>query len=381
MDLFEYEGKRLLRFHGVSVPRGALWGETDHYPLPAVIKAQVLTGGRGKAGGVLFVDDRESLYETATRLLSRTISAHKVNRLYVEERIIAERECYISLTLDRDLGAVTLVASPYGGVNVEESSEQRAPLTLTIDPLLGPRAYHARIVAAELGLLAGTSHKSVTELLEYLWNAFVKEDATLIEINPLAVTESHNLIALDAKISLDSNGLIRHTYSPYTHATLQGTLEANLSKVGVSYTDIDPDGNIIAAVSGAGLMMATLDMLRDEGVSVRGTVDLGGTVLAQDSRTQQVFIALFQARPHLIFVNGFLHTASCKRLCDALCESAAEWDRERTKIVVRIKGQDSHSGRRALEELGMITYSDLAPALSRVVEEARDREVVNGNPC
>ncbi len=369
MNLFEYEGKQLLRRYGVSVPQGALWDETRHYPLPAVVKAQILLGRRGKAGGILFADDADELRRLTQGLLGQRIANHVVEKIYVEERIVAGDEYYLSLAVDRDRGAATLLASAQGGIGVEDQSGRL--LSLPVNPLLGPQTFHARAVARcfEVDRLAACEEVEI--LLSRLWQAFVAEDATLIEVNPLVLTDDMGFVALDAKICIDDNSRFRHDYDATERpVATSSALEATLAEEHVSYTELDSEGDVIAAVSGAGLMMATLDLLRDAGVSVRGTIDLGGAVFAADSRTRRIFEAVLQARPRQFFLNAFLQTASCTKLCEALDAAAVEWDRSTTGIVVRMRGDGSESGLHKLQGHGMATYTELDEAVRSVIRNA-----------
>lgn len=371
MDLLEHQGKRLLKKHGVSVPRGTLWAPGQRFQGPCVVKAQIPAGRRGKSGGILFVSEEDSLGEAVAGLRGTTIGGYRVDDVYVEERIAPLAEHYFSLSVNRDDGTVTLLASAEGGVDVEAQSGTDRLLRLRIDPLLGLRRHHVREVAKRFGKHASQRPDALTDLLHSLWSCFQHEDAILLEVNPLASTIGGDFIALDAKLVIDSNSLFRHDYKPDDSDRGHRSLTGELTSLGTSCTEIDRKGRIIAAVSGAGLMMATVDLLQDFGIGVRAAIDLGGAVLAEDTRTQRIFEAVFNVRPEILFVNAFLHTASCGRLAEALQDASPTWSRDHTRVIVRLKGHEGQAAGAALTALGMKAFSEFRAAMD-FIRLARD---------
>ncbi|WP_137389978.1 ATP-grasp domain-containing protein [Rhodoligotrophos defluvii] len=368
MNLLEAEGKALIARHGIAVPRGALWPELPETEGALVVKAQVPTGRRGKAGGIRFAAGHQQAESAAKALLGMEIGGHRANAVYVEERLEILHEHYLAVALDRDRRCHLIIASPKGGMDIEEVDEHHI-LRLPIDPLLGLRSFHADCVARFL-TEDGHDQTPLSELVASLYRAVVAVDAELIEINPLAVTPG-GLVAADAKVILDDNARFRHPEWPdSTDRTDRSTFERAAATAGAVGVEVDPEGDTVAVVSGAGLMMATLDLLADAGLKVRAVIDLGGTVLSGADGLQQVLSAVAPLNPRVTFLNAFMQTAFCDVFAEGLAGAHASAPLP-GRIVVRLKGRRADVGRARLQPLGFEIHEDLEPAIAALVPGRR----------
>jgi succinyl-CoA synthetase beta subunit len=291
MNIHEYQAKAVFREFGIPVPRGipaftVEEAEKAAYELGGpvwVVKAQIHAGGRGKAGGVKVVKSIEDVTREAKRILGSTLVTHQtgpkgkvVNRLYIEEGSPIERELYLSALVDRATSRIAFVASTEGGMDIEEVAHTTPEkiLTFAIDPATGVMPHHARRVAQALGL-TGTLGKQVDALLSKLYAAFVAKDMSLLEINPLVVTKSGDLICLDAKVGFDDNALFRHAdIVALRDITEEDEKEIEASKYELNYVALD--GTIGCMVNGAGLAMATMDIIKLYGESPANFLDVVG---------------------------------------------------------------------------------------------------------
>ena len=366
MDLLEHQGKALFRRHGIPVPAGALWPDLPSGNGPLVVKAQVPAGGRGRRGGIGFAETPESAATLAGELSAQGFDGLPVAGVYVEERLDIARELYLAVTLDRDRRCLMVLASPHGGMAVEDAPSEDL-LRLPIDPLLGLCDFHSAEVSHALGLPPALQAQAVG-LLRALYGLVLQEDATLAEINPLALTHAEVLVAADAKVVLDDAAAFRRHGMEEIAAqnSRSGTvLERGCAEAGAVGIEIDPDGEVMAVVSGAGLMMATLDILAGAGLKVRGVVDLGGTVLAGGAVLAQVFDAVSHARAPVTFFNAYLHTAHADKLAEMLVEAHRMAPLE-GQVLARLKGRDSEAGRTLLHDAGFEVFEELAPAIAAV---------------
>ncbi|MBB3063745.1 ATP-grasp domain-containing protein [Limibacillus halophilus] len=366
MDLLEHQGKALFARHGIPVPYGTLWPNRPDWDGGYVLKAQMATGKRGKRGAIQFADSIAAVEEMAPRLSDLTLDGQRCKGVYVEQRLDIAREIYLAIALDRDRKSLVILASPNGGVDIEETSSGEL-LRLPIDPLVGLREYHVRAAVKHLDLSA-TLEVPVAEALTSLYALVVAEDATLAEINPLVLTVSGEVYAADAKVTLDNNAAFRREaleQMQQDSADDRSPLETGVASAGATGIEINTGGEIMAVVSGAGLMMATLDLLSERGLSVRGVVDLGGSVLAGGEALGRVFEAVSDANPLITFFNAYLHTALCDELARMLVE-AQKIAPLRGRVVIRLKGRNSESGRAMLTEQGFEVFEDLSAAIEAV---------------
>jgi succinyl-CoA synthetase beta subunit len=366
VKLLEYEGKRLFARYGIPVPSGALWPE-----IPAqngrglVIKAQMAEGRRGKRGGIVFVDNAASLGSAVEQLLSRPIGGHAVESVYIEERLAIAHELYLALALDRDARRPVLLASRRGGVDIEELAASEI-VRRPVDPLLGLRPGAALHVARSIGFDAQL-HEQLMRVIGALYKLYRDEEAELVEINPLAVTSDGRLVAADARIVLDDNASFRHASWSEFQAAPEGTaFERRVAELGA--VGVEMDGNIAALVSGAGLMMATLDLLTLRGCSVRAAVDLGGTAFLGPEVLGEIVRATLELMPRVLFVNAFFMTASCEPLARAVAAGLGD-EAGATRVIARLKGRDLDAARAIL---GIPVLEDLDEAVRVVVQDTAD---------
>jgi succinyl-CoA synthetase beta subunit len=382
MNIHEYQGKQLLREFDVPVPRGEPAFSVDEAEQTAkklggpvwVVKAQIHAGGRGKAGGVKVVKSIDDVKKEAKRLLGSKLVTHQtgpagkeVNRLYIEEGAAIEREFYLSLLVDRESSRIAFVVSTEGGMNIEEVAAETPEkiLTFTIDPVANICPYHVRKVAQALKL-GEAQPKQLSALITNLHRAFVEKDMSLLEINPLILTESGDLVCLDAKVSFDDNALFRH---PLIHRlrdeSEEDPKEIEASKYDLNYIALD--GTIGCMVNGAGLAMATMDIIKLYGEAPANFLDVGG------GATKEKVAAAFKiitADPNVkgILVNIF---GGIMR-CDVIAEGVVAAVREvglKVPLVVRLEGTNVELGRQIIADskLDVVAAMDLDDAAQKIV--------------
>jgi succinyl-CoA synthetase beta subunit len=383
MNIHEFQAKQVLGRFGVPVPKGQPASTPEEAAAAfkalgqpkAVIKAQIHAGGRGKAGGVKLIGAPEEARDFAARLLGKPLVTHQtgpegrvVRRVYVEEASQVARELYLGMVVDRKAAAVSVIASTEGGTEIEEVSAKTPEKILTdpVDPLLGMAPFQARRIAFALGL----KDKQVGQfaaLLGALYRAFVETDASLIEINPLVVTADGRVICLDAKISFDDNGLVRHPeIRELRDANEEDPAETEAAKYDLSYVHLD--GNIGCMVNGAGLAMATMDIVKYYGAEPANFLDVGGGANAQ--KIAAAFrILLSDARVKAVLINVFGGIMQCDVLARGVVDAAREVKLS-IPLVVRMEGTNVKEGKQILAESGIkvIAANDMADAARRVVE-------------
>ena len=383
MNIHEFQAKQVLARFGVPVPKGQPASTPDEAAAAfralgqpkAVIKAQIHAGGRGKAGGVKLISSAEEAREFAARLLGKPLVTHQtgpegrvVRRVYVEEASQVARELYLGMVVDRKAAAVAVMASTEGGTEIEEVAAKTPEKIVTdpIDPLLGMAPFQARRIAFALGL----KDKQVGQfaaMLGALYRAFVETDASLIEINPLVVTADGRVICLDAKISFDDNGLFRHPdIRELRDANEEDPAETEAAKYDLSYVHLD--GNIGCMVNGAGLAMATMDIVKYYGAEPANFLDVGGGANAQ--KIAAAFrILLSDARVKAVLINVFGGIMQCDVLARGVVDAAREVKLS-IPLVVRMEGTNVKEGKQILAESGIkvIAANDMADAARRVVE-------------
>jgi succinyl-CoA synthetase beta subunit len=369
MKLLEHEGKRLFARHGIAVPKGGLWPDLPAGCAGYVVKAQVRAGGRGKGGGIHFAGTAAEAGEAAGRLLGSALGGHAVTQVYVEERLDVARELYLAVVIDRDARAPVILASPEGGVEIEAVASERV-LRLPVDPLIGLRPFMVRRLGRFLEAPAG-AERQLEATVEALYGLALGEDAELAEINPLVVTAAGDLVAADAKVTLDARARFRHPdWAAYEDSGDGSEIERAIAGAGAAAAELDPEGDVVGVISGAGLMMATLDMMIALGVRVRCVIDMGGTPLGGAERLIPIFRAVAAMRPKVTFVNAYFHTA----LSDSFARGvigAAEAEPLSGRLILRLVGRNAQSGRDLLTPLGFELHDGLMAALEAVAEAAR----------
>ena len=373
VKLAEWRGKEVFHKYGIALPRGTVVrspeeaeaaAQSGKVPLPCVIKAQVLAGGRGKGGAVRFAATPAEAREAARAILGMEFKGERVRELLMEEKLAIARELYLSLTLDRSLRLPILMASPHGGVEIEAvdpASIDRQP----IHPFVGLAAYERRRAAEFLGL-SGPLAKSLEPVLHALWEIFQKEDAELVEINPLAVV-GDRVVALDAKVIIEDDAAFRHP--EYSEVRDDRTpLEEIAREKEIAFVQLD--GNIGVIANGAGLTMATLDVLQEYGGRPGVFLDLGGT--DDPKKVAEAFLLMARAAPKAVFLNVFGGVTRCDTVANGLVEAMRQVPpNEKFPLVARIRGNNEAEGVAILRTAGITSLPDLREAGRAVVEAAR----------
>jgi succinyl-CoA synthetase beta subunit len=366
MKIHEYQAKGLLAKFGVPVPRGAVaFGKdeahaaTERLGTPVVVvKAQIHAGGRGKAGGVKLAKSADEAAALAERMLGMKLVTPQtgeegriVRRLLIEEGLDIRRELYLSILVDRAAGAPVFMASAAGGMEIEEVAKERpeAILRETIDPVTGFRTYHARKLAFGLGLPAEMMNVAVP-FFQSLYRAFLEMDASLLEINPCVITGDGRLVALDAKVNFDDNALYRHPeFKELRDLDEETPLEVEASKFKLNYIKLD--GTVGCMVNGAGLAMATMDIIKLSGGSPANFLDVGGG--ASEEQVKNAFrILLNDPNVKAVFVNIFGGILRCDMLASGVVNATKEL-RLKVPIVVRMEGTNVQQGQEILRNSGL----------------------------
>ena len=373
VKLAEWRGKEMFGKYGVSLPRGAVARSPDEaerlvragaVPLPCVVKAQVLAGGRGKGGAVRFANTPEEARAAAQAILGLEFKGEVVKELLLEEKLAIAQEYYLSITLDRSLRTPIVIASAKGGVEIESVDDadiDRQP----VHPFPGLAAYERRRAAKVLGV-SGPVAKSLDALLASLWRAFQEEDAELIEINPLARV-GDGLVALDAKVIIEDDAAFRHP--EYAEIRDDRTpLEEIAREKEIAFVQLD--GNIGVIANGAGLTMATLDVLKEFGGDPGVFLDLGGT--DDPKKVTEAFLLMAQARPRAVFLNIFGGVTRCDTVATGLVDAMRQVpDGDRFPLVARIRGNNEKEGIAILRSAGITATPGLKESAQAVVAASR----------
>jgi succinyl-CoA synthetase beta subunit len=378
MDLLEYQGKQLLAKHGVPVPDGRPASTVpkaveaaEELGYPVVIKAQVQIGGRGKAGGIKLANDRAEAEEHAKAILGMDIRGFTVQELYVEQASDIDEEYYAAIVFDRSAKKPMAMLSRMGGMDVEEVAETDpdAMRMLHVDPLLGLQDFHGRRLAFESGI-AEDVVRPVGAMLAKLYDVFVREDATLVEVNPLLITKSRKVVALDAKVTVDDNALFRHPdVAEMRDLSAEDPQERMAKERGLTYVKLD--GNVGILGNGAGLVMSTLDVVAQAGGKPANFLDAGGGSKAE-AITNAVEVILSDDKVNAVLFNIFGGITRCDEVARGLIE-AFEQIKPDVPFVVRLDGTNDKEGRALLAEADLPnvhTESTMLGAAEKVVELA-----------
>ncbi len=386
MNLHEYQSKQLFADYGIPVPQGIAIQSLDELESATqklggegwAVKAQVHAGGRGKAGGVKISRSLDEAKTAAEALLGAKLVTHQtdangmpINTLLIESLTDIADELYLSLLVDRGSRRITIMASTEGGMNIEEVAAETPQkiLTETLDPVAGFQPYIARNLAFSLGL-EGVQVRQFTALLAALLKLFVEKDAALIEINPLVITAQGDLLALDAKINLDDNALYRHQdIVAMRDKTQEDERESRAAEFDLNYIHLE--GDIGCMVNGAGLAMATMDLIKLHGGEPANFLDVGGGVTAE--RVTEAFkIILSDPAVKGILVNIFGGIVRCDLIAEGIIEAANDVNIA-VPVVVRLEGTNAREGRELLENSGMdmIAAETLADAADKIVAAAK----------
>ena len=366
MKLFEHMAKDVLRSAGVPVPRGRLCRTPDEAALaartlgPVAVKAQVLVGGRGKAGGIRLAETPDEAAAHAAAILGMDIHGHEVHEVYCEERLAIERELYLSVAIDASARRPVLIASADGGIAIEDVPE-KSIVKRGIDLPWGLLPYQARQVAQRLGLGADLARDFV-DIASRLYRVFRARDAELVECNPLAVADGR-LVAADARLNVDDDAVQRQTDLPATSEATE--LEGRVRALGLAFVQLD--GDIAVMANGAGITMATIDVLHHYGGRPMNFLDAGGGSAA--GPTAEALDILLSTGPKAVLVNIFGGITRCDEVAKAILEVQRRGNL-RAPLVVRLVGTNEEQGTQLLREAGIDAFTSMREAAVRVVDLA-----------
>ena len=387
MKLYEFQAKNILKNYGILVPQGKVISSSDDAPevfreigcASCVIKAQILAGGRGKGGGIQFVNTPSEAQTIASRMFGSSLVTHQtglkgaeIKYLLIEEAVSIKKELYLAITIDRSLQMPVLITSTEGGIEIEEIA-LRAPEKIIREPLdifFGIHPFQLRRITSKLGIPITPSSK-FTNLLIKLFDVFVKNDCSLLEINPLVITSSGELCALDAKIEIDDNALYRHPeFEQFTQYQDFSQAEVLARRYRLSYISLD--GSIGCLVNGAGLAMATMDMIKLHGGEPANFLDVGG-----DASLEQIIqafeIILSDYRVKAILVNIFGGIMKCDVIASGIIQAVKEVGIH-VPLIVRLEGTNVNAARKLLNESGLniIPAKDMKSAADAVVKASNN---------
>ncbi len=386
MNIHEYQAKKLMREYGISVPKGDVASSVDE-ALSSVkkiggnswaIKAQVHAGGRGKAGGIKIAKDSAEVKQHTSDILGMTLKTKQtrssgiiVNKVLIERTIDIEHEYYLSITLDRTSGKLIMIASSEGGVDIEQVSKESPDkiITAQIDPSVGFTPFISRKLAYNMGL-SGDMIKKATNFFSRLYKLYIENDCTLAEINPMVTTKAGDIIALDAKLNFDDNSLFRNDAILKLQDPSQITAqEKEAKKHGLSFISLE--GNIGCLVNGAGLAMATMDIIKTHGGMPANFLDVGGGA-SQEAVEKAFALILKDDKVTAILVNIFGGIMRCDTIANGII-TAANKLKFKVPLIVRLEGTNISLGKKILQESGLaiISATDLEDAAIKSVKAAK----------
>ncbi len=373
MNLHEYQSKQIFARYGIPIPHGRVAGNSHEAKQIAeelggrvVVKSQVLVGGRGKAGGIRLAKSAAEAEELATAILQMEIKGLPVRKVLIDEAVSIEKEIYLGITNDRTSRKPVIMASAEGGVEIEEVAA-RSPekiIRVHIDPLLGLREYQSRDIAVSIDL-PKEQWQAFMNVAEGLWQVFRENDATLAEINPLVITKDQHLIALDGKMSIDDSALFRHTdIAEMRDLDVEAAPEIEARKYGLTYIKLD--GQIGCMVNGAGLAMATMDIIKLHGGEPANFLDIGGGAGA-DKVAAALRIILSDPNVNVVLINIFGGITRCDEVARGILAAMKEVQ-PKAPMVVRLVGTNAEEGRQLLADAKMITAETLVEAAKKAVQ-------------
>lgn len=380
MKVHEYQAKELFTLYGIPVPHGRVAFSVEEavnigekLDLPVVVKAQIHAGGRGKGGGVKLAFHKEEVEEHARRILGMNLVTHqtgpegkKVGRLLIEQGINIDRELYFSIIPDRATASVVIMASTEGGMDIEEVAAQTPEKIIKcfVNPLLGIQKYHLRELAFGLAI-PKNAMKGFGSLVEGLYTLFMEKDCSLVEINPLVITAEEEIVAADAKVDVDGNGLFRQKdILAYRDTSEEDSLELRASEYNLNYINLD--GNIGNIVNGAGLAMATMDIIQAAGARPANFLDVGGGASSEQVE-KALSLILEDDNVKGVLINIFGGILRCDVFAKGIVQAAKKVGIA-VPVVVRMEGTNVEEGRRILDESGLSlqTAEDLADAARKI---------------
>ncbi|MBT3311260.1 MAG: ADP-forming succinate--CoA ligase subunit beta [Desulfobacterales bacterium] len=381
MKIHEYQAKELFRKYNIPVPEGSVAFTPDEAAAsaeklggyPVVVKAQIHAGGRGKGGGVKLAKSVDEVKKVASEIIGMTLVTRQtgpegrlVGKVLVEQMVKIKREFYLSIVPDRATAKIVIMASQAGGMDIEEVAEETPEkiIKVFVDPLAGIQAYHCRELSFGLNLTSASGKKLIT-MVKNLYRLFIDYDCSLVEINPLGVTEDFAVIAFDAKVDIDSNAIYKHKdIQEYRDFGEEDPLELEASKFNLNYINLD--GNIGNVVNGAGLAMATMDIIKQAGAEPANFLDVGGG--ATSEMVENAFrIILMDKKVKGILVNIFGGILRCDVFAQGVVQAAEKTDID-IPVVVRMEGTNVEEGRKILADSGLKleTAIDLKDAAKKI---------------
>jgi len=387
MNLHEFQAKQLFTRYGIATPQGQAVTSGSQARQAAeqlggerwVVKAQVHAGGRGKAGGVKVVDTLDGVADAAYDMLGRQLVTHQttaeglpVNQILVEQPSDIERELYVAVLVDRVTQRVVFMISAQGGMDIEAVAEETpdAILNLFVDPVVGLQSYQCRRAGFFLGL-KGDAFKQLQTVMQGLYRLFTENDVSLVEINPLVVTGNNELLAVDAKLNLDDNALFRHSeLASMFDPTQEDEAEVVAQQFGLNYISLD--GEVACMVNGAGLAMATMDLIQKEGGQPANFLDVGGGTTSD--RVAEAFkLILSDKKVKSILVNIFGGIVRCDLIAEGIIQAAKDVGLS-LPVIVRLEGTNAKQGRELLASSGMniSVAQDLTDAARQAVSSAQE---------
>jgi len=388
MNLHEYQSKQLFSRYGIPIPVGFVASTAEEAADAArriggskwVVKAQVHAGGRGKAGGVKLVDSPEAAGKAASAMFGKRLHTHQtgpeglpIHQVYVEAGSKIERELYVSLVLNREKGHIAFIASAAGGMDIEEVAAHTPEkiIRVNVHPAAGLQPSECRVMAFGLGL-SGPLIEQFSKIAKALYQMYLDSDASLMEINPLIVTGEGNLVALDAKINIEDNALFRQKeLAGWRDASQEDEMERKAAEHELNYVSLD--GDIACMVNGAGLAMATMDLIKLHGGSPANFLDVGGGA-TRERVTEAFNLILSNKKVRAILVNIFGGIVRCDMIAEGIIHAVKDVG-VRVPVIVRIEGTNAELGRELLAKSGLaiIAATDLTDAAKKVVFAAAKR--------
>lgn len=389
MNLHEYQAKKLFAEYGIPVPAGHVASSPDEAADAArriggskwVVKAQVHAGGRGKGGGVKLVDSPEGAAQAAGAMLGKRLKTHQtgpeglpIHQVFVEQGSKIARELYLSLVLNRDKGQVAFIASAAGGMDIEEVAAHTPEkiIRVNIHPATGLQSSQCRVLAYGLGL-TGKQVEELAAIAQALYKLYLEKDASLVEVNPLIVTGDGKLVALDAKINIEDNALFRQqALAGWRDASQEDEMERAASEHELNYVSLD--GDIACMVNGAGLAMATMDLIKLHGGAPANFLDVGGGA-TRERVTEAFNLILSNKNVQAILVNIFGGIVRCDMIAEGIIHAVQDVG-VRVPVIVRIEGTNAEQGRKLLASSGLAitAASDLTDAAKKVVAAAKQKK-------
>ncbi|MET0660866.1 MAG: ADP-forming succinate--CoA ligase subunit beta [Steroidobacteraceae bacterium] len=386
MNLHEYQSKQLFARYGIPVPKGEVAANPEEAAAAArklggskwVVKAQVHAGGRGKAGGVKLVDSPEAAAEAAKNMLGKRLTTHQtgpeglpINQVFVEQGSKIARELYLSLVLNREKGHIAFIASAAGGMDIEEVADHSPGkiIRVNVHPAAGLQSSQCRVLAYGLGL-EDAQVKEFEAIAQALYKLYLERDASLVEVNPLIVTGEGKLVALDAKINIEDNALFRQKeLAGWRDASQEDEMERAAAEHELNYVSLD--GNIACMVNGAGLAMATMDLIKLHGGAPANFLDVGGGA-TRERVTEAFNLILSNKKVRAILVNIFGGIVRCDMIAEGIIHAVKDVG-VKVPVVVRIEGTNAEQGRKLLADSGLAitAATDLTDAAKKVVAAAK----------